>query len=291
MEEKEAIRVSKISIIINVILSALKLLAGIFAKSSAMVSDAVHSLSDVFSTIIVIIGVKISNKKSDKTHPYGHERFECVASIVLSVILIITGAGIGISGIKNIASGEYKNFEIPGIIALIAAVVSIITKEMMYWYTRNTAKKINSGALMADAWHHRSDALSSIGSFIGILGARFGYLILDSVASIIISLFIIKAGVDIFIDTIRKMTDEACDEKTVNMIYEVINKQDGVKRIDDVKTRKFGNKVYVDVEISADGKMPLIEAHKIAENIHESIEKEIENVKHCMVHVNPYTEI
>ena len=141
---------------------------------------------------------------------------------------------------------------------------------------------------MADAWHHRSDSLSSIGSFIGILGARFGYLVLDSIASIVISIFIIKAGMDIFIDTIRKMTDEACDEKTINKIYEVINMQDGVKRIDDVKTRKFGNKVYVDVEISANGEISLVEAHKIAENIHHSIEENIEFVKHCMVHVNPY---
>ena len=144
---------------------------------------------------------------------------------------------------------------------------------------------------MADAWHHRSDALSSIGSLIGIVGARNGFLVLDSVASIIIAIFIVKAGVDIFIDTIRKMTDEACDAETVNRIYEVINKQTGVKRIDDVKTRKFGNKVYVDVEISADGKKTLEETHKIAESIHKSIEEEIEFVKHCMVHVNPYEEV
>lgn len=173
-------------------------------------------------------------------------------------------------------------------IALIAAVISIIVKEAMYWYTRNVAKKINSGALMADAWHHRSDSLSSIGSFIGILGARFGFLILDSIASIIISLFVIKAGVDIFIETIRKMTDEACDEETVTKIYKVIENECGVKRIDDVKTRKFGNKIYVDVEISADGEKTLFETHKIAENVHNSIEKEIQFVKHCMVHVNPY---
>ncbi len=288
MEEKEALKVSKITIVINVVLSIIKLIAGIIAHSSAMISDAIHSASDVVSTVIVIIGVKLSNKESDKTHPYGHERFECVASIILSTILIITGVGIGITGFEKIISGEYKNFVIPGVIALIAAVISIIVKEAMYWYTRSVAKKINSGALMADAWHHRSDSLSSIGSFIGILGARFGYLILDSIASIVIAIFIIKAGAEIFIETIRKMTDEACDEKTVNKIYEVINKQTGVMRIDEVKTRKFGNKIYVDVEISADGEKTLTETHEIAEKIHKSIEEEIEFVKHCMVHVNPY---
>lgn len=158
----------------------------------------------------------------------------------------------------------------------------------MYWYTRNVAKKINSSAVMADAWHHRSDALSSVGSFVGILGARMGFLVLDSIASVIISIFIIKAGVEIFIETIRQLTDEACDDETVNKIYTLINEQAGVMRIDEVKTRKFGNRIYVDVEISADGEKTLNETHKIAENIHDSIEKELNLVKHCMVHVNPY---
>lgn len=171
---------------------------------------------------------------------------------------------------------------------MCAAILSIIVKEAMYWYTRKVAKKINSSAVMADAWHHRSDALSSIGSFAGILGARMGFLISDSIASIVISIFIIKAGAEIFIKTIRELTDEACDEKTVNQIYNIINKQTGVMRIDDVKTRKFGSKIYVDVEISADGEKTLTETHNIAENIHHSIEKDIEFVKHCMVHVNPY---
>ena len=288
MQEKEAIRVSKISIIINLLLSVLKLIAGVFSASYAMISDAIHSASDVFSSIIVIIGVKFANKKSDKSHPYGHERFECIASIILSIILALTGAGIGISGIQNIISGEYEGFEIPGIIALIAAVISIVVKEGMYWYTRSIAKKINSSAVMADAWHHRSDALSSVGSFIGILGARMGFIILDSIASIAISIFIVKAGIEIFIQTVRELTDEACDEKTISKIYNVINKQEGVKRIDDVKTRKFGNKIYVDVEISADGNKTLTETHMIAENIHNSIEEDIEFVKHCMVHVNPF---
>lgn len=143
---------------------------------------------------------------------------------------------------------------------------------------------------MADAWHHRSDALSSIGSFIGILGARMGFLAMDSLASSIIAIFIIKAGVEIFIETVKQLTDEACDEEVVNRIYNAINKQTGVRRIDEVKTRKFGNKIYVDIEISADGEKSLIETHKIAESIHDTVEADIEFVKHCMVHVNPYEE-
>ncbi len=160
----------------------------------------------------------------------------------------------------------------------------------MYWYTRKVAKKINSSAVMADAWHHRSDALSSVGSFAGILGARLGFLVLDSATSVAISIFIVKAGIDIFLETVRQLTDEACDDETVNKIYNAINKQQGVIKIDEVKTRKFGNKIYVDVEISADGEKTLKETHQIAENIHDTIEKEIAFVKHCMVHVNPYEE-
>ncbi|WP_219711890.1 cation diffusion facilitator family transporter, partial [Clostridioides difficile] len=167
-------------------------------KSSAMLSDAVHSASDVLSTIVVMVGIKISEKQPDREHPYGHERMECVASIILSVALAITGAGIGYSGIKKIFSEQYNTLSAPSGIALTAAVLSIVIKEWMYWFTRNAAKHTNSDALMADAWHHRSDALSSVGSLIGILGARLGYAILDPIASVVICGCILKAALDIF---------------------------------------------------------------------------------------------
>ena len=156
--EKTAIKISIITIIINLILSVFKLLAGIFGSSFALISDAVHSASDVFSTIIVIIGVKISAKKPDKNHPFGHERFECVAAILLAVVLFATGAGIGYSGVCSLIDGSYKNISIIGVLPLVAAIISIAVKEGMFWYTYLTAKKINSSALKADAWHHRSDA-------------------------------------------------------------------------------------------------------------------------------------
>ena len=152
-------RVSVTTIAGNLLLSILKLVAGIVAHSGAMISDAVHSASDVFSTFVVIIGIKLSSKKPDKDHPYGHERMECVAAIVLAVVLFITGLGIGINALENIINADYKNLRTPGDLALAAAVISIITKEAMYWYTRAYAKKIDSAALMADAWHQRWDAL------------------------------------------------------------------------------------------------------------------------------------
>ena len=172
----------------------------------------------------------------------------------------------------------------------IAAVISIITKEWMYWFTRKAAKKINSVALMADAWHHRSDALSSIGSFIGIFGARMGFPIMDPIASVVISFFIVKASFDIFKEAVNKMVDKSCDENTEKEIEKIISSQKGVIHIDSLLTRLFGSKIYVDVEITADGNKTLNETHAIAEKIHDAIPKDFPNVKHCMVHVNPDSE-
>lgn len=288
--QKVAVRVSVITILINAALSVFKLLAGIFGKSYALISDAVHSASDVFSTVIVIIGVKISGKKADKNHPFGHERFECVAAILLAVVLFATGVGIGYSGVKNIVTGEYKNFAVPGVIALVAAAVSIVVKEGMFWYTYLAAKKVNSSALKADAWHHRSDALSSIGSLVGVIGGLCGVKILDSIACIVICLFILKAAIQIFLDAVKKMTDEACDEKTESDIRTFINSCEGVRRVDTLLTRMFGNRIYVIAEIACDSDLPLYKAHEIAEKVHSGIEQKFPLVKHVTVHVNPYDE-
>lgn len=290
MTEQVVMRVSRISILANIFLSVLKLISGIVASSGAMISDAVHSASDVFSTLIVIVGVKISRKDADKEHPYGHERMECVAAILLSVVLFLTGIGIGYSGMQKIADGSGEKLAVPGVFALVAAVVSIAVKEWMFWYTRIYAKRINCGALMADAWHHRSDALSSVGSFFGILGARLGYPIMDPIASVVICLFIVKAAYDIFKDAVDKMVDKACDDSIVEQIRATVLGQKGVIRIDELNTRAFGNRIYVDVEIAADGSKTLHETHAIAESVHSQIEKEFPNVKHIMVHVNPDKE-
>ena len=285
--EKVAMKVSFVSIVTNVILYVFKLFAGFFAHSGAMVSDAIHSASDVFSTFVVIIGIKISSKESDKEHPYGHERMECVAAIVLATILAITGLGIGSSAAEKLIAGHYETLEVPGMLALVAAILSIVVKEAMFWYTRIKAKHIDSGALMADAWHHRSDALSSVGALIGIGGAQLGFPVMDSIASLVICIFILKAAYDIFKDAIDKMVDKACDGETEEELKNCALAQDGVLGIDLLHTRTFGNKIYVDIEISADGNMSLFEAHNIAEQVHDSIEQSFPKVKHIMVHVNP----
>lgn len=285
--EKMAVKVSMVSIIGNIVLSLFKLLAGIFAHSGAMISDAVHSASDVISSIIVIVGVKLSAKESDEEHPYGHERFECVAAIVLAVILLITGLFIGWEAIQKISTMNASTFKVPGILALIAAIVSIVTKEAMFWYTRHYARILDSSAVMADAWHHRSDALSSVGALIGIAGARMGYPILDTIASIVICIFIVKASYDIFKDAVSKMVDKSCDHTTELQLRSCVLEQTGVEGIDLLQTRLFGNKIYVDMEICVDGNKTLVEGHAIAESVHMVIEEQFPKVKHIMVHVNP----
>lgn len=280
-------KVSWISIIINVILSVFKLAAGIIANSAALVSDGVHTISDVLSTFVVIIGVKMSCKEADNKHPYGHERFECVAALILSIILFFIGLSIGFTVTKKIIYQEFGDHIIPGTLALLAAIVSIITKEVMYWYTKIAADKINSGALKADAWHHRSDALSSIGSMVGIASARLGLSFMDPLAGVIICLMIIISSVSIFMDAIGKMTDKSCDKVIIEEMKNIILQQEGVIEVDKIRTRLFGNRIYVDVEIRANGQDTLASTHEIAHRVHDAIEEKFENVKHCMVHVNP----
>ncbi len=285
--EKTAVKVSLVSIIANTVLSIFKIIAGILANSGAMISDAVHSASDVFSSIIVIIGVKIAAKDSDKDHPYGHERFECVAAIILSVVLLVCGLFIGNNAIETLRSGNIKAISVPGIFALVAAVISIVSKEAMYWYTRFYARRLDSGALMADAWHHRSDALSSIGALIGIVGARMGFPLMDTIASLVICIFIIKAAYDIFKDAIEKMVDRSCSDEMEREFVECAMNQEGVIEVAFIQTRIFGNKIYVEIDICADGEMTLWESHEIAKRVHDAIEHNFEKIKHISVCVIP----
>ncbi len=288
--KKVATRVSVVGVIGNVALTLFKLFAGIISHSGAMISDAVHSASDVFSGIIVIVGVRLSARESDSDHPYGHERFECVAEIILAVILFLAGGAIGLEAVKNIFSGAFAELTFRNPLALIAAVTSIVVKEAMFWYTKINAKRIDSPSLSAEAWHHRSDALSSVGALIGIGGAALGFPILEPIASIIICLFIFKVAFDVFKDAVDRMVDHACDGETESQIKTCAGEIDGVECIDLLRTRVFGNKIYVDIEIGVDKNLSVCTAHQIAEQVHDAIEDGFPQVKHVMVHVNPNEE-
>ena len=280
-------KLSLVGIIGNVFLSAFKFIAGIMGNSSAMVSDAVHSLSDVFATFIAFLGVRFGRREADASHPYGHERIESLAAIVLGLILLVTGVGIGWVGIEKILAGNYESLPIPGMIALVAAIVSIAVKEGMFWYTRHWARAIRSSAFEADAWHHRSDAMSSIGALVGVGGSMLGYPVLDPIASVVICLFILKQGISIIYDALKKMLDTSCGEQFEKEVRQLVDAENQVERIDMLRTRMFGDKVYIDMEIAIDGSMQLTDAHAIAERVHDDIEHAFPEVKHVMIHVNP----
>lgn len=280
-------KLSLVGIIGNVFLSAFKFIAGIMGNSSAMVSDAVHSLSDVFATFIAFLGVRFGRREADASHPYGHERIESLAAIVLGLILLVTGVGIGWVGLEKILAGNYESLPIPGMIALVAAIVSIAVKEGMFWYTRHWARVIRSSAFEADAWHHRSDAMSSIGALVGVGGSMLGYPVLDPIASVVICLFILKQGISIIYDALKKMLDTSCGEQFEKEVRQLVDAENQVERIDMLRTRMFGDKVYIDMEIAIDGSMQLTDAHAIAERVHDDIEHAFSEVKHVMIHVNP----
>lgn len=290
MDEKKIFdRLSRVGIFGNVLLAAFKLLAGVLGRSGAMVSDAVHSLSDVFATLIAWVGVRLSRRAEDAQHPYGHERLECVASLLLGLILAGTGAGIGLSGIRKLFS-DPGSLEIPTALPLVAAVVSIVVKEAMYQYTMHYARALDSAAFKADAWHHRSDAISSVGSFAGILLARLGFPIMDPIASLVICALILKVAFDISRDALDRMLDTSGGTALEQKLRAFITGQEGVKRIDLLRTRQFGSRIYVDLEIAVRPDISLREAHGIAERVHSAVEKEFPNVKHVMIHVNPLEE-
>ena len=284
---RQALRVSSVSVLVNLLLSAGKLAAGLIARSGAMVSDAVHSASDIFSTVVVVIGVKLSGKAADREHPFGHERLECVAAIVLAVILLITGLFIGLAGARRVLDAQSEPLPMPGVLALVAALVSIAVKEGMFWYTRGYARRLGSSALMADAWHHRSDALSSVGALVGIAGARMGLTVLDPLASVVICAFIAKAAFDIFRDAVNKMVDHSADAATEAAIRARAEAHEGVRRVDLLRTREFGSRLYIELEIAVDQSLTLGEAHAIAERVHDDVEQAFPQVKHIMIHVNP----
>ncbi|MFZ5969259.1 MAG: cation diffusion facilitator family transporter [Bacillota bacterium] len=277
-------KISKMTITWNVILCVGKIIAGVIGRSSAMIADGVHTLSDVISTLAVMFGLKMSRMPEDEDHPYGHEKIEPVMAKMLAMLLFATALGIGYNGIKVIINQQYSE---PGMIAVYAAAVSIGVKEWMYWYTVKGAKKIDSAALLADAWHHRSDALSSIGTLLGITGAKFGFPILDPLAAIVVCVFIVKVAVEIYLQAVNQLIDTSADDETVESIREQILGTTGVMTLDDLKTRVHANKVYVDIEIGVDANLSVKESHDIAEQVHDNVEGCCTRIKHCMVHVNP----
>jgi len=287
VSEKIIYQVSLITVIGNLALTIVKLFAGFLGKSIAMISDAVHSASDVLSTFAVMIGAKFSNKKADKEHPYGHEKIESVTSIILAVMLFASGISIGFCGINEILKSQIDSISHPSAIVIWFAVLSIIVKEIMYRYTKSAASKINSSSLEADAWHHRSDALSSVGSLIGVTGAVLGFPILDPIASIAICLIIIKVSYNIAKTGFNQIIDTAASPEIETEIIDIIKNQSDILKLDSLKTRQFGNRIYVDIEVQIDKNTSFQDVHALIHQLRLKIEKHNPSIKHCMIHANP----
>lgn len=287
LTKKIAFRVATITLVVNFSLVIIKLLAGIFGHSQALISDAVNSAADVISTIIIIIGVSLASKPIDSCHPYGHERLECVIAVILAIILLGTGGVIGYNGVTSLINGWYLTAQIPNALAIGAVCLTLLTKQYLFVYTVRKAKEIGSVSLKAGAWDHLEDVITALGCLAGIIGAMCGLPILDVIASIIICLIIVWASFKIFIEAVDKMVDKSCSEEQISQMKNLLFNINGVLSVDEIKTRKFGNRIYVDIEIGAYKNLTLETAHKIAEEAHDLIEKSDSNIKHCMVHVNP----
>lgn len=279
-------QLATIGVVGNVALTMFKMACGVIGNSAAMITDAIHSLSDVLATAVAFVGSKLAHRSADESHPYGHERFECLAALILAGILLLTGAGLGYQGVINLLSGEATSENLSWV-ALLGAVVSIGVKEAMYRYTMHHAKRIKSEAFKADAWHHRSDALSSVGALIGIIAGLCGVAWADGLASLVICLFILKVSFEVAADAVNNMMDVPCDAVLFDQIYACIDGSEGVIRIDELRTRKFGNRIYVDAEIAVRGSLTLYEAHEIAHKVHDKVEDEFPDIKHIMIHENP----
>ena len=289
--EKQIRNVTLWGAAVNVVLTVAKLLAGIFGKSAAMVADGVHSLSDLLSDLVVLVFTHISSKGKDRKHSFGHGKFETMATLIVSVILIFVAYKLmsnGVESIVDIATGE--TLPKPSYIALIAAVMSIIAKEILYQWTAKVGKRTNSTVVIANAWHHRSDALSSIGSLIGIGGAIIlghEWTMLDPIASCVIIVVIAVTAIRIAIPSLAELLEASLPEEIENEIIKTAFEVPGVSDIHELKTRRNGVSVIIDAHIVVDPSMTIVEAHDIATNVEEALTAKFGKETQLNIHVEP----
>lgn len=290
-EKRIIVKASLWTMALNAFLAVLKILAGIFGRSAAILSDAVNSVSDVATGLAVMIFGKMSRKERDSDHPYGHEKYESMVSVFLGVALLLTAFEIGKGTVLDIwghlTSGTALDSN-PNWIALVAAGLTIVIKETMCRVTIHYAKKANSPALAALAQDHRSDVFAASGVLIGIGGSLLGIAVFDPIASLIICGLIFIEGIKIIITGINQVVDKAADPETVQAIRDLVSTHLDVKHLDDLKTRVFGMRLFVDMEIAVDPRLTIGQAHHIAHLLHDDIETKFPDVKHCMIHVNPF---
>lgn len=289
--EKEIYKVTLIGTVVNAVLIVLKLLAGIFGRSSAMIADAVHSLSDFITDVLVIAFVRIAGKPSDKDHDYGHGKYETLGTLIIGVFLALAGIGLMISGIDKIVSSiRGEALPCPTMFALIVAVVSIVLKEWLYRFTVRKGRKLDSKAVVANAWHHRSDAISSIGTLVGIAGAMSlgeNWRILDPIAAVVVSIFIIKSGYDIILPCLNELLEASLSDEQEHEILGIINSIEGIEGVHRLRTRHVGNAVAIDLHALMDGNQSLSDAHNRASEAERALRARFGSNAIISIHMEP----
>lgn len=291
--KKEIMVVTILGSIVNLLLLIFKFIAGFVGHSGAMIADAVHSLSDFATDVIVLLFINISSKPKDEGHDYGHGKYETLATSIIGIALLFVGVGLFWSGTSKIYDFYFKGvqLETPGNIALIAAIVSIILKEALYRITYYVGKKDNSQAVIANAWHHRSDAFSSIGTMIGIGGAILlgnKWLVLDPIAAVIVSILIVKVAFQLFVPAINELLEKSLPKEIEDEILDLVNNTPGVKNPHNLYTRRIGNDIAIEVHIRVDGQATVSEAHKITKDIENKLRTKFGHATHITLHVEPF---
>ena len=281
---KEGVRVTVVCMVGNVLLTIVKGILGFLSGSSALVADAAHSLTDIIGSGVVLGGLKVASQPPDEDHHYGHYKAESIVAKIVALILIFTGVGIGWSSFNTFFAADLGT---PEISALWAVILSIVGKEWMYQYTSAVGKKIKSSAVIADAWHHRTDSLSSVAALIGIGGAQLGFPRLDPLAGMVVGVMIIYSGVKIYLTAINELMDKAPEQEVVEKIREIALNVKGCKEINDIKARWHGSKILVDLKLCVNPMATVLEGHGIAAEVKKNIIENINDMGDVLIHVNP----
>lgn len=290
--EDEIARVTLVGSIVNLLLVCLKAVAGLAGHSAAMISDAVHSLSDFVTDIVVLVFVRVSGRPKDEDHDFGHGKYETIATFFIGIALAAAAVGIVVSGAQKLAAWlQGAELQTPGMLALWAALISIVVKELLYQYARIKGRHLDSPALVANAWHHRSDALSSIGAAIGIGGAILlgkRWAVLDPLASIVVGAMMVKVAWDLLGPSFRELTDSSLPQSTEAEMLEIIRGVEGVKDPHNLRTRRIGKLIAAEVHIRLDGAQSLSDAHEKASEVERRFKQHFGPQSHIIVHMEPW---
>ena len=282
---RDARKVTLVGAVVNVLLSVIKILAGWLGSSHALIADGIHSLSDLATDVVVLLAAKHGAKDADQEHPYGHGRIETLATVLLGIVLILVAFGIAYDAVRRLF--EPEQLLLPGVLALSAAIVSVLAKEALYHYTVAVAKKLRSNLLRANAWHHRSDAVSSVVVVAGVIGSMAGLGYLDAVASVVVAVMVAKIGWNLGWNSIHELIDRGLEQEDVDTICEKIMAVDGVRAMHDLRTRRMGGNAFVDVDVLVDPSLTVSEGHRIGEEVLKRLNQEIDEVTDVTVHIDP----